>query len=166
MGSTGPTGPTGPTGATGSTGSTGATGPTLPLVVMTAIKSGAQSTTGVITSWTEQVDTATSFNSVTGVYTIPTTGYYNIEATFRVIVDPEGTVGWIGSILVNGLDVASGFQFLEPNTVTANDTTLTLAKVESLNVGDQVQLNINLDSSPTGMLQGGVDTTFSIFRIT
>ncbi|WP_169810124.1 collagen-like triple helix repeat-containing protein, partial [Paenibacillus antarcticus] len=85
-GATGATGEVGATGATGVTGVAGATGATGPNVALTGF-SAQRATTSVSASsqlgnWTvtNPYFTGTGFNTLTGDYTVPTTGRYELKA--------------------------------------------------------------------------------------
>ncbi len=132
-GSTGPTGPTGPTGLsitgpTGPTGATGVTGPTGATGATGATGTTASTNFGSFYTTEEQSVDNSSFpftnqivasgmtmNNVTGVLTIPATGFYSVD--YGVYVASSATANDSMSLFLNGVEIAGTARGLENNTM-------------------------------------------------
>jgi hypothetical protein len=145
-GDTGPVGPAGATGASGATGdtgpvgpagATGATGPTATIVGFSAMIQTFSLTpsTTQLTNWNVSAPyyNNTSFNPVTGNFTVPTTGTYSIKATINY-----NTTAPLSAAIASG--VFPAFTILR----TPGPTTLLAGNFPILDVNIALVLNLRV----------------------
>ncbi|MEG0552905.1 MAG: hypothetical protein RR533_05180, partial [Carnobacterium sp.] len=185
---TGPTGATGNTGNTGGTGATGATGNTGPAFIegFSAFKQTlAVSSSTSISNWSvaSPFYTTTGFNAATGIFTVPTTGKYCLEATINysttvalnlslgASINPSFAIRRNASTnLISGL-----FPLLNVNIVLLltlrailGNGTVTLTGDAELTAGDTIDLYYEASGLSVALTLGGANSggiVWSIHRI-
>lgn len=182
----GPKGPTGDKGATGNTGATGAKGPTgdagangtdavplpgffasvtpdsLPIDVDVRPQSGLN-----ITGYTEVYDDTSSFIPATGIWTCPTTGRYDLNATCKLVAEGNWGNGFVALAIVDAASLVNvycaDYQHTD-NEVT--DLTITTCRQGSvINAGATIQVRFLNHSNHNYNAAIGDFITFSIRKI-
>jgi hypothetical protein len=165
-GSTGPTGSNGLIGPTGSTGPIGSTGPVgssfldgfmaIMPVGITGIASGATITGNWNIGDPGCFTTGGHWNNTTGIFTVQTTGYYQINARISF----SSTMSYLRVVLNTNSIMA---------TTLASTTSPTLSAVVFCNTGDPISLvAVSSDGNPyniLGQVPNGPATWFSIWRV-
>jgi hypothetical protein len=167
-GSRGPTGNTGATGLQGATGSTGPTGPTGPAQQGPAFIAVQTTYQGIPTSPNDIGRLALRYNSVSknigngyntsfGIFTAPTAGFYQVNASIGVnpFEDTSFYGGGLIGLLHNGSPIAAG-KFIEAKGITVNGTLRavdqsSLSIIVYLAVGDTLQCELAyITNAPSG----------------
>lgn len=134
----------------------------------------ANATPTTITGYTTVIDTASSFNASTGVYTVPVRGYYLVEA---------GLIFAAGNYVANSLLVfrtqlnsagtstcLSTFNYLGPTAITtANIGALPLSGIMVCSAGDTISILCQQNSGASQSLYAGGPAdaqTYNHFSIT
>lgn len=145
LGATGLQGIQGPPGADGDPGAQGIQGPTGPEYQVTVASTAKDGTIGVLaigrtvyTNYTELLDLANNFDPVTGVFTVPTSGFYQISGDINTALLGLGA-SITYSIDVNGTSVISVPALLVVGSTFSFSKTIIL----NLNAGDQIVLSMN-----------------------
>jgi hypothetical protein len=172
QGNTGSRGPTGSTGATGTQGPTGAignigpTGPALqgPVFIATqTIYQGIPTSPNTIGQLALRYNNVSKnigngYNSSTGIFTAPTAGFYQINASIGVnpFADTSFYGGGLIGLLHNGSPISAG-KFIEAKGILINETILgavdqsSLSIIAYLAVGDILQCELAyITNAPSG----------------
>jgi hypothetical protein len=186
-GATGPTGPRGFTGftgmtgsnstVTGPTGSTGPAGPAAPSFLDLVVASHGGVATGgnnFITNWTLDDGSITNFNLVSGTYTVPEDGVYQVG--LRVSIE-NTDVAAPNTFSVFVYDSLSNLALAGSNEANANKQNVasletfalgTGTNIMFLTAGTQLRARIVSDSASYNILGAGFSnygTHFNILRI-
>lgn len=171
IGPTGTTGPIGPTGLTGATGATGAIGPTGPTGELLSAYAGLYKDTIPTTlilapATTTQIPLANEMPNLNTTYGINTiviseTGDYQILASLKAL---SSDVAFDASFMVrvNGSSLASMFSGITLNTFVQETT---LNAIESLTVGDVVDIALISTVGGTVAFTTDVGATLSVVRV-
>lgn len=142
LGATGPQGIQGLQGADGAQGIQGPTGPEYQVTVASTAKDG---TIGVLaigrtvyTNYTELLDLANNFDPVTGIFTVPTTGFYQISG------DINTALLGLGASITYSIDV-NDTSVIDVPALLVVGSTFSFSKTIILNLtaGDQIVLSMN-----------------------
>lgn len=106
-------------------------------------------------------DTHSAFNSATGVYTVPVSGYYRIAASTLVSNIASSTNGTL-QILVNGSAVKETYNPVLPATSTSQSGNI--SDTYFLNAGSTISIQCNGDAS-FDLDNNGTRTTLAIDRV-
>ncbi|MEK4514803.1 hypothetical protein NSS64_06005 [Paenibacillus sp. FSL H8-0122] len=165
-GATGPTGPTGagvtgPTGATGATGATGERGPTGPTGPILAIQGFSAFLTTFAVNADQQLVGWTiiapyygylGFNETSGVFTVPVTGRYSIEATVNFATNAaiaaalganENPYVVVRRITPTPIDLVTGLLPVLDVAITGTLTLRTLLASGTVTLAGEVELTAN-----------------------
>jgi Collagen triple helix repeat (20 copies) len=154
VGTTGPQGQTGATGPQGIQGPPGAGSAAIERILYTVTKSGnpfniPYLTNTTVTNWNSNMGIVSGFNQnafnyITGVFTVPRSGFYNVNFTYR-LTSPSGALTTRFSIHT-ALSIANIIQNPVVNTFMpgnfVGDITPALNQTCYLYIGQTVSLNI------------------------
>ncbi|MGC4129980.1 MAG: hypothetical protein QM564_10625 [Bergeyella sp.] len=124
-----------------------------------------QNTATNINSWTNNDEAGGfNYNSTTGEYTIPVTGYYSVTA--QVSWSDANTVNAVSpanvAIVVNGISVKTGFSNSSVSGVYYSDASVKLEK--TFTAGDKIKIKVYQAGRATNSLYGE-GTNFAIHLI-
>ncbi|RYD83709.1 MAG: hypothetical protein EOP53_00025 [Sphingobacteriales bacterium] len=119
-----------------------------------------------VTNYTELTDDGAAFNPTTGLYTVPSNGFYNFTAKAHFLVD-DGTTGNIAYVLRIRCNTA-GRSFIEQSTcvypvLTGYGPTCQLNIMRQLNAGDQVFVELLLSNSAAITIRGRSGSAATFF---
>lgn len=137
------------------------------LYTNTSGQSIPNSTATTVTGWTKTSDRLnTNFVAATGIFTAPVSGIYLVSAqiTFGTAVNAIGST-FLGSIVANGMTVASGFA-AQQGTGTVATIVVIPATVVSMTAGQTLVLQANQTSGGAKALSTSAALSFlSIYRL-